>query len=313
MFFAIQTEIAQQVKSQLGTGARLILLAERDSARRERPSNLTAYEYYLLGGEKLDKPDKANLEEAIRLFRKAAELDPKFARAWIGLAGAYDVSAYSGIDPAQSRKLEAESAQRAVDLDPSDAAAHMALGYSFGVTGDFVRGKAEFETALRLAPGSAEVLTQYAGWAATFGEPARGGEMADQAIRLDPNYAEWAANRFSYAYFASDRYADALRVLERGSPDNYTPDTWIVRTGALAALGRIDEAKSWVEETLKRYPNLTAEGWANEPGYAQDERDRFLRTMKLAGFPPCAKPEALSGLTKPVRLQECTDLAHAIK
>ena len=239
----------------------------------------TAYEYYLLGTEKLEKPDKANLEEAIRLFRKAVELDPKLARSWTALSGAYDVSAYSGIDTAQSRKLEAESAQRAV----------------------------------RLAPGSAEVLTQYAGWSATFGEPARGGEMADQAIRLDPNYPDWAAGRFSYAYFAADRYADSLHVLERGSPDNYTPDIWIVHTCALAALGQVDEAKTWVAETLKRYPNLTAEGWANEPGYSQDERDRFLRTMKLAGFPLCAKPEVLSELTKPVCLRECANLAPAAK
>jgi hypothetical protein len=44
------------------------------------------------------------------------------------------------------------------------------------------------ETALRLNPGDAEILTLYSTWASTFGHPERGAEMADHAIRLNPNY-----------------------------------------------------------------------------------------------------------------------------
>ena len=33
----------------------------------------------------------------------------------------------------------------------------------------------------------------YSGWASTFGHPERGAEMADHAIRLDPNYQVWEA------------------------------------------------------------------------------------------------------------------------
>ena len=32
----------------------------------------------------------------------------------------------------------------------------------------------------------------------------------------------------------------------------------------------------------------------------------LMRSMKLAGFPPCAKPETLAKVTNPVRLPECT-------
>ncbi|WP_292599508.1 hypothetical protein [Mesorhizobium sp.] len=35
------------------------------------------------------------------------------------------------------------------------------------------------------------------------------------------------------------------------------------------------------------------------------ERQRFIETMRLAGFPACAKPEALAKIEKPLRLQEC--------
>lgn len=52
----------------------------------------------------------------------------------------------------------------------------------------------------------------------------------------------------------------------------------------------------------KQDPNLTIEGVANEPGYSDAERQRFIETMRLAGFPTCAKPETLAKLAKPLRL-----------
>ena len=49
--FAVQTEIAEQVASRLGGG--VVLEAERQAARRKRPTDLTAYELYLRGLDEL--------------------------------------------------------------------------------------------------------------------------------------------------------------------------------------------------------------------------------------------------------------------
>ena len=46
--FAVQTEIAEQVASRLG-GWGVVIEAERQAARRKRPTDLTAYELYLRG------------------------------------------------------------------------------------------------------------------------------------------------------------------------------------------------------------------------------------------------------------------------
>lgn len=309
--FAVQSEIAEQVTDELGRDTGSILKAERDSARRKPPASLSAYESYLLGNEKLAHPDPANLQEAVRLFKHAAELDPHMTRAWSGISFAYNIISYSGADFDKWHQLASDAAERAVSLDPDDAEAHAALAAVLVSAGNIIRAKSEAETALRLAPGSAAILTLYAGWAATLGEAEHGGEAADHAIRLDPNYPPWSVPSFAYGYFAADRYDDSLRVLERLPTDDYTPDMWVVRPGALAATGRLDEAKSWVKEALKRFPDLTAEGWANSPGYANDERQRFLKMMKLAGFPPCAKPEALSRIANSVRLPECANAQGA--
>ena len=94
-------------------------------------------------------------------------------------------------------------------------------------------------------------------------------------------------------------------MLERMTPNNYQKWNWVVLSSSLGALGRTDEAHASVMETLKHHPDLTVESMINEPGLSTMERSRFIETMSLAGFPACAKPEALAKLAKPVRLPEC--------
>ncbi|MER8575314.1 tetratricopeptide repeat protein [Mesorhizobium sp. M1338] len=303
--FAVQTEIAEQVTNRLGGGAGLIQETGRTAAKRKRPENLNAYEYYLLGTEKLEQMTKADIEEAIRLLTRAVELDPGLARAWVELYHSHSLLASFGVNPESERKVAVEAAERAVRLDPSDAEAHAVLGMSFGERGDLARAKIELDTALRMAPGSAEILTFYVGWASTFGEPERGVELVDQVIRLDPNYPLWATGVFSYAYFMVGRYEDALKMQARMTLETYNLPKWSMRCGSFADLGRTEDAKACVAEALKRFPDLTIEAMANEPGLSDAEHQRFIETMRKAGFPTCASPEALAKFAKPQRLPEC--------
>ncbi|CAN7761307.1 adenylate/guanylate cyclase domain-containing protein [Ensifer sp. Root127] len=303
--FAVQTEIAEQVANRLGGGVGLIQAAGRAAAKRKRPENLNAYDFYLLGSEKIEKLTKADEEEAITFLNRAVELDPELARAWVELYHAHEILELFGVNPESNRKSADDVAEHAVRLDPSDAEAHAVFGMSLANKGDMGRAKSELDTALRLAPGSSEILTFYTGFAARFGEPERGAQMVDQVMRLDPNYPMWASNFFAPAYFMAGRYEDAVKMLERMTPNNYQKWTWVVRSSSLAALGRTDEANASVIEALKQHPDLTVESMINEPGLSTVERSRFIETMPLAGFPVCAKPEALAKLAKPVRLPEC--------
>jgi TolB-like protein/Flp pilus assembly protein TadD len=304
--FAVQTEIAEQVGNRLGGGTGLIQATGREAARRKRPANLSAYELYLLGTERLEQVNRADIEEAVRLLTRAVELEPGLARAWLELSHAHNLSAGFGADPRTAQKAAMAAAERAVALDPGDAEAHAALAMRLGEKGELARAEAAFDTALRLSPGSAEILTFYAAWASTFGKPERGAEIADQAIRLNPNYPMWAAGPFAWSYFHTGRHEDAARLLERVPPENYTRDRWAVRAGSYAALGRAEEARAAVRQALERFPELTIEGFVSDPGLIDAERQRLIEAMRSAGFPPCAKPAELAKLEKPFRLPECT-------
>ncbi|RWD60948.1 MAG: adenylate/guanylate cyclase domain-containing protein [Mesorhizobium sp.] len=304
-FFAIQTEIAEQVSNRLGGGAGLIQVAGRREAHRKPPANLNAYELYLLGTERLERVNRDDLEEAIRLLTRSLELDPSLARAWIELSHAHKVLAGFGVEPLRNQKLAADAAMRAVTLDPGDAEAHVVRAITLAESADLAKAKAEFDTALSMAPNEFEILTFYVTWAAMFGEPERGAELADRAISLNPNFPIWSTRPLNVAYFWAGRYEDALRMTDRLGPDNY--DRWVgtFRAAALAALGRTDEARTLVAFTLQKYPDLSIEGIIANLPFTEVQRNRLIETMSLAGFPRCAKSEDLAKLEKPVRLPGC--------
>jgi TolB-like protein/class 3 adenylate cyclase len=303
--FAVQTEISDQVTSRLSSSKGAIPEAERVAGRRTRPQDLTAYELYLLAREALQRFTKDSIDEAIRLLMQAVDKDPKLARAWVELAAAHSASKGFGAKYENAQRSALDAAQHALQLDPMDALGHATLGFILGDMDDFHRAEAEFETALRLNPGSADIMTLYAGWASTFGQPERGAEFANRAIRLNPNYPVWAGNPFRHAYFMAGRYEDSLRILERQPIENYTIYAWVLRAATNAALGRRDEAKAWLARALERYPDLTIQGFNSQPGWSDAERKRLIETMREAGFPLCARPGDLSGIANPARLPEC--------
>jgi len=275
------------------------------AARRKQPQSLTAYELTLLGIEKQLSPTRESVAESTEILKKAVAIDPGYARAWASLAESYSMAANYGADWDQSNRAATEAAERAVSLDPNDDATHAALGEILARNGEFGRAKTELDIALRLNPGSFSVLTYYLSWASAFGEPARGAELADRAVRLNPNYKPWASGGLRYAYFMAGRYEDALKVMERQTPDNYSKYAWVERAGSLAVLGRKAEAEATVKEALQRHPDLTIETIANDQAFSAAETQRHIETMRLAGFPPCATREELAKLDKPLRLEEC--------
>lgn len=303
--FKVQTEIADQVANQIGGGAGLVQTAGREAARRKRPESLSAYELYLLGTEAIEKFTPEDNAKAIHLLMQAVEIDPGFARAWIELSHAYGLSEGFGEDAAAARTAAMAAAERAVSLDPLDAEAHIVLGIQISGAGDFTRAEAAFETALKLSPGSAEILAFYAGWASTFGKPELGAEIVDRIIRLNPSYPMWQNGPFGGAYFMAGRFEDAALMYERIPPGSFNKFRIVMKASTYAALGRKSEATAVVVETLGQFPDLTVQEFVSDPGWADAERVLLAKWMQEAGFPLCAKPEVAKSLPDPFHLSGC--------
>jgi TolB-like protein len=255
-FFAMQTEIAETIAARLGG---VVQVAGRNAARRKPPGSLTAYELCLLGVERIEKNTVPDAQEAIVLLNRAIEIDPGFARPWIALSWAHTILADHGISQPRNRAAAREAAERALALDPGDAHAHNAAGWQIGVTGDLARAKAEYDIALQLAPNDVGVLLGYASWASGFGEPERGAAMVDRIRRLQPNSPPTLSSQFAYAYFMAGRNEEALAMIDRLAVENYFLDTWAYKAGALAALGRLEEARAVSRQASDAQPDISIE------------------------------------------------------
>jgi tetratricopeptide (TPR) repeat protein len=84
------------------------------------------------------------------------------------------------------RQAEAD-ARRAIELSPDLAEGHLALGTFFAISWlDYVRALEEYQRAVVLAPGNAEVLRAYVRFAARVGHADTGLGALRRAIVLDP-------------------------------------------------------------------------------------------------------------------------------
>jgi DNA-binding winged helix-turn-helix (wHTH) protein/TolB-like protein len=257
-----EDEISERISNRLGGSAGLIQETARAAALQKAPGQLTAYELYVLGTAKLARINRADAEEAVDLLGRSAERDPTLVRTWVELSLAHDLMADFGVEPERNRVAAAAAAERAVNLDPADPKARVALGISLRFRGDIARARSEFDTALVMTPDAFEILALYAGWASSFGEAQRGAEMADRAVKLVPDFPEWSAKQFSNAYFMVGRYEDALGMLERLSPDNDTLPTRTMRAAALTAVSQ--HGKERTDPAIKS----TSEGSARARGCA---------------------------------------------
>jgi len=146
------------------------------------PVNLEAYDSYLKGRHYYFRFSRQGMGLAIQEFEKALAIDATYAAAWAGLAfcAAY---LYIYVDRSEAHRTQAETAsQRALELDPQLAEAHVARGVALSASGKHGEAEEAFETALRLDANLYEAYYFYARHCFAVGRP-------EEAIQ----YFEWAA------------------------------------------------------------------------------------------------------------------------
>ncbi len=201
---------------------------EIERAKRKPTASLDAYDYYLRGIASFHHWTKDDVAEAVRLFRRAIELDPGFASAHGMAARCYVLRKNNGwmTEPLQEMAEAERLAQRAVELGRDDAVALCSGGLALARIDHHLQvGAALIDRALVLNPNLATAWFM-SGWVRNFlGEPEMAIEHFTRAIRLNP----------------------------------LDPLVHVMQIGIAAAhflAGRYDEASSWAEKVLLEQPNF---------------------------------------------------------
>lgn len=247
--FEVQAEISQSVIGPLG----VTLLPEEKSALRRAPTrNLEAYRAYLRGLELRDQPyySEEHIRQAVPMFERAVELDPKFAEAWAELSQTHSYMAFNA-DPSPGRVEAARRAlNRAAALTPDLESVRLAQAYfAYRCTGDFKAANEQLDSALRRSPNNPEILQALGFVLRRRGRLAEAIETLERSFSLDPHTVKlaWA---IAETYAALREYDQADRAFARAislAPDQ--PVYWEERAlNRLAWTGDAGAARAVLEE-----------------------------------------------------------------
>src|SRR5204863_4104192 len=93
-----------------------------------RPSRSTAaYDAYLEGLVYSDKNTEPELRKSLEFFQRALEQDPKFSRAWTGIAKAWLWLADAFVPPLEAYPKVRDAAVQSFQLHAPQAGAHLCL------------------------------------------------------------------------------------------------------------------------------------------------------------------------------------------
>lgn len=306
--FAVQSELTQRIATTLVGYQGAVAESERSHLRRKAPASLTAYEAYLLGIEAKHRATKESLVEAEKLFRRAIEIDPQFARAYCGLATVQFYLIDLGLAPSVEAAVRemGEAAEQAVRLDPNDGLTHQALGMAYGYQGKPEQSLAELNRAEALAPSDADLLVAVAWSLPAFGEAARAVTLADRALRLNPRYPDWYNQGLSLVYFFGERYDQSLKYRLLAKAPRALD--YAFAGMAYAYLNRGADAGAAATKAMDIDRAWNAERYLSESGgYTDKEAELFVDGARKAGLPSCVSAEAAKDMPDLVRVRSCDE------
>jgi TolB-like protein/Tfp pilus assembly protein PilF len=180
----LESDVAQSIARRVEV---TVTGEERARLVAARPVSPEVYESYLKGLSAKGN-SRAEVEGSIAHFDEAIRKDPTFAPAYVGLANAYDSlgTVFVGAPPSETRPKVVGAAQKALELDPELAEAHVSLAFTYMSQWRWAEAEAEFRRALDLNPNDAVAHQGLSEWLLCHGRVEEALAWARRARELDP-------------------------------------------------------------------------------------------------------------------------------
>jgi tetratricopeptide (TPR) repeat protein len=169
---------------------------------------------------------------AAQHFEHAIQLDPEYARAYVGACNSYILLADFGTTSTDERSRCKRYLQRALEIEPQLGEAHIVLATQLEDVGDLDAAEHEYRRGLALAPGNA-------------------------------NGHLWYSAFLSIQY---GRFDEALSQLQKGVEiDPLSPALRDMYVLLIGVSGRVDEALALSDQFIAEHPDIAraydARGW----------------------------------------------------
>ncbi len=244
----VQAEVARAIARQIRLTLAGPAAAQLAGSRPVKPA---AYVAYLKGNYHRHKLTAEGLEQAVRDFQSAVELDPGYAPAWLGLSDAWRMSGswWGDLPPKQAFPLAKQALARALELDASMGEAHGSLGWiRFVYDWDWAGAEAEFKRGIELSPNSIDAHSPYANFLRCMKRLEESRQRIERCLEIDPlSPLELGEASVLYATMGQPEKAEKLilRALEV-APD-FPPAIWGLAV-VYANAGKYDQAIQALEK-----------------------------------------------------------------
>ena len=288
--FDMQDEIVARLANALNV--QLIIAEARRAERAPSPDSMDLYFQGMSAYNSGLTPDR--LSEARRLFERALALDPDNVDAIVGAARTESAFAWSHMSDDRASHLAAAEALaiKALSIAPEKAPGHVCLGIVRIYTNRVAQGIAELERALAIDRNLAEAHG-YIGIAKCFlGRAEETEAHVHNALRLSPRdtFAYLWRTYLGVARVFLGKDEEAVSQLRHAIEisRNFHPAHFYL-AAALAALGRLDEARAAAKEGLSIDPTFTirryrADAPSDNPVFLAG-RQRIYEMMRKVGVP----------------------------
>jgi serine/threonine protein kinase/Tfp pilus assembly protein PilF len=256
----------------------------------QESENEEARQLYTAGRYYATRRSADGLWQAIDRLKRAVELDPGYARAHSELADCYALfNWYVEPPPEDAWSLAKQSALKAVSADPKLAEARASLGFvRLHYDRDWEGAERELRTAIQLKPSAQVAHRWYAFTLSAMGRHQEAFAEMERAREISPQSAV-LATALANVLFLARRYDEAIEQchrameLDSGAVSAHTVLRWayekkgmhrealaafeqervfagetatthLKRASVLAAVGRLEEAKTVLNEVIENRP-----------------------------------------------------------
>jgi TolB-like protein len=254
--FALQDDVADRIAATVGNTSG-VLARSMAAALRGRPAGeLTVAELVLryFGYVEQFRPEEhATLREALE---RLVQREPRAASAWACLAFLYEHEHSHGLNPLpDSAGRQRRAAERAVELDPVDQLAWVALAGALFVARERKGLRAAAERACAINPLHGDHVGFVALLLECAGDTDRAEGLTRDAIGRNPQHPGW----YHFVPGTSAlRRGDYEEALEHAARINMpmVPYGYFVTAAAAGHLGRVEDARSAFDALARIHPSL---------------------------------------------------------
>jgi adenylate cyclase len=287
--FDLQDNVVTKV---VGDIAPKVEQAEVARAKRKPTESLDAYDYFLRGTESLYKQTPESVCEAMRLLKKAIELDPDYAAAYGTAAYCHAMRKSSGwvINREQDIPEATRFGRTAATLGHDDALALSRAGHTIAyVAEDLDTGARFIDRALEINPNLA--LTWYhSGWLGVWlGNPDIAIQHFERFRRMspvDPMLIRTTCGT-AFAHVLAGRYDEASSHAEQALIENpHSHQALRMAAVSHAFAGRMEGAQQAMARLREIDPALRVSNLKDlTPLRRPEDMTRYAEGMRKAGLP----------------------------